>query len=53
VKRIGAVVGEIAVGILLFAIGAGVVAAILTAIGQTGWSPPSASIVLGFLDFLK
>jgi hypothetical protein len=55
VKRIGAVVVRTAVGIVVFVTGTGVVAALLTAIGQTGWSPRSSvSIALGLrLDVLK
>jgi hypothetical protein len=55
VKKIGAVVGAIVVGLIVFAIGAGVVAALLAVVGETGWSPsPGVSIALGLLlDVLK
>ena len=54
-KRVGAVIVGIVVGLCVFAIGASVVAALLAAIVQTGWSPPAnVSITLGLLlDCLK
>jgi hypothetical protein len=55
VKRRGAVVGAIIVGVIVFAVGTGVAAALLTAVAQTDWSPtPGVSTALGLLlDLMK